>query len=88
MCSFDQGRNPGTVIKNIKSFTAIRIIDKIINNDRESRKNIFLLAFLGFWLLTISHSATRIAAPAFIYVLALLQINFNGKDSIIENDSV
>ena len=54
----------------------------------KNKKNIFLLAFLGFWLLTISHSATRIAAPAFIYVLALLQINFNGKDSIIENDSV
>jgi REP element-mobilizing transposase RayT len=45
MCSFDQGRNPGTVIKNIKSFTAIRIIDKIINNDRESRKNWMLDVF-------------------------------------------
>ena len=55
---------------------------------KKNKKNIFLLAFLGFWLLTINHSATRIAAPVFIYALALLQINFNGKDSTIENDTV
>jgi hypothetical protein len=32
ICSFINNANPGMVIKNIKSFTAIKIIDAIINN--------------------------------------------------------
>jgi putative transposase len=39
ICSFTNGANAGLIIKNIKSFTAIRIIDAIINNNSESRKN-------------------------------------------------
>ena len=38
------------------------------------RRNVFLFAFVGFWFLTINHSAMRIAMPAFIYGLALLQV--------------
>jgi putative transposase len=38
ICSFINKNDPGLVLKNIKSFTAIRIIDAIINNPRESRK--------------------------------------------------
>lgn len=38
ICSFINNKDPGLVIKNIKSFTAIRLIDAIINNQQESRK--------------------------------------------------
>lgn len=39
-----------------------------------NRRNILFYSFYGFWLLTINHSAMRIAAPAFIYALCLLNI--------------
>jgi hypothetical protein len=38
------------------------------------RRNIYFYAFLIFWFATINHSAMRIAAPAFFYGLALLQV--------------
>jgi hypothetical protein len=40
----------------------------------ENRNNIFFYAFFGFWFATINHSAMRIAAPGFIYGLALLYV--------------
>lgn len=40
------------------------------------RTQIFALAFTVFWLLTINHAAMRIAAPAFVYALALLKVYF------------
>lgn len=33
------GNEPGMVLKNIKSFTALKIIDAIIKNPKESRKD-------------------------------------------------
>lgn len=42
----------------------------------ENKFNMFLLCFVLFWLLTINHAAMRIAAPAFVYSLSLLNINF------------
>ncbi|MBP4141529.1 O-antigen ligase family protein [Flavobacterium sp. P4023] len=36
--------------------------------------NMFLLCFVFFWFLTINHAAMRIAAPAFVYSLALLNV--------------
>jgi putative transposase len=45
ICSFVNGSDPGRVIKNIKSFTAIKIIDAIINNNQESRKQWILDIF-------------------------------------------
>ena len=39
-----------------------------------SKPNRYLLPLFFFWLLTINHSSMRIAAPAFIYGLALIQI--------------
>jgi REP element-mobilizing transposase RayT len=45
ICSFINNTDPGMVIKNIKSFTAIKIIDAIINNSRESRKRWMLDLF-------------------------------------------
>lgn len=41
-----------------------------------NKQNIFVLAFLVFWLLTINHAAMRIAAPAFIYALSLVKVQF------------
>ncbi len=40
------------------------------------RRNIYFIPFFIFWLLTIGHSSMRIAAPAFIYGLALLNISY------------
>lgn len=41
-----------------------------------NQTQIFALIFTTFWLLTINHAAMRIAAPAFVYSLALLRVNF------------
>jgi hypothetical protein len=41
----------------------------------ENKFNMFLLCFVLFWFLTINHAAMRIAAPAFVYSLSLLNIN-------------
>ncbi|MFV8372598.1 O-antigen ligase family protein [Flavobacterium sp. LB2P74] len=40
----------------------------------ENKFNMFLLCFVAFWFLTINHAAMRIAAPAFVYSLSLLNI--------------
>lgn len=40
-------------------------------------RNIFIIPFILFWFLTINHSAMRIAAPGFIYGLALLKVKFD-----------
>ncbi len=39
------GNEPGMVLKNIKSFTALKIIDAIIKNPKESRKEWMLSIF-------------------------------------------
>ena len=39
-----------------------------------NRTNLYLFSFVAFWFLTINHSSMRVAAPAFIYGLALLSI--------------
>jgi hypothetical protein len=48
---------------------------------KRSNKNLFFYAFLVFWFATINHSAMRLAAPGFIYALALLHVT-NDKNSI------
>ena len=45
----------------------------------KGRKNIYFYPFLIFWGLTIAHSSMRIAAPAFIYALCLLNIDYAPK---------
>ncbi|OYX27785.1 MAG: hypothetical protein B7Z06_03400 [Flavobacteriales bacterium 32-35-8] len=44
-----------------------------------NRSNLFFYSFYIFWLLTINHSAMRIAAPAFIYALCLLHVTYEGR---------
>ncbi|OZV67589.1 hypothetical protein CA834_11610 [Winogradskyella aurantia] len=41
--------------------------------------NFFFYAFLAFWFATINHSAMRIAAPGFVYALALLNVNYEKR---------
>jgi REP element-mobilizing transposase RayT len=45
ICSFDAKQEPGLVLKNRKSFTAIKLIDAIIKNPKESRKEYMLNLF-------------------------------------------
>lgn len=45
-----------------------------------NKQNIFVLAFLIFWLLTINHAAMRLAAPAFIYALSLLKVSLTDEN--------
>jgi hypothetical protein len=49
----------------------------------ENSFNMFLLCFVAFWFLTINHAAMRTAVPAFVYSLALLnvQLGMNRKVS-------
>lgn len=44
-----------------------------------NKRNLFFYAFLGFWFATINHSAMRIAAPGFIYALALLNVKYEKR---------
>jgi hypothetical protein len=45
ICSFHAKQEPGMVLKNMKSFTAIKLIDVIINNPKESRREYMLNLF-------------------------------------------
>jgi hypothetical protein len=47
-----------------------------------NKQHIYMISLLLFWLLTISHSAMRIAAPAFIYSLTLLKVFIQEEPSI------
>ena len=38
------------------------------------KSNLYLFPFIAFWFLTINHSSMRIAAPAFVYGLALISL--------------
>nr|WP_321223027.1 O-antigen ligase family protein [uncultured Psychroserpens sp.] len=50
------------------------LIFKPLDLRSRNRKNYYFFAFLAFWFATINHSSMRIAAPAFIYALALLNV--------------
>jgi hypothetical protein len=48
----------------------------------DNKQNIYVFCCILFWLLTINHAAMRIAAPAFIYSLALLKVSINEKTAL------
>lgn len=52
----------------------IILIFKPIDFRSANKRNYYFYAFLCFWFATINHSSMRIAAPAFIYALALLNV--------------
>lgn len=47
-----------------------------------NKQNIFVFSFVVFWILTINHAAMRLAAPAFIYALSLLKVQFVDETSV------
>lgn len=47
-------------------------------------QNIYFFSFYVFWLLTINHAAMRIAAPAFVYALTLLKVQFKPVEKSVE----
>ena len=50
-----------------------------------NKTNLFFYSFYLFWLLTINHSAMRIAAPAFIYGLCLLNISYEKSNNKLQD---
>lgn len=50
------------------------LIFKPLNIRAINKQNYYFYAFLAFWFLTINHMSMRIAMPAFIYALALLNV--------------
>lgn len=54
----------------------------------KNKKNIYLLPLFGFWLLTINHSGMRIAAPAFLYGLALFDIELKKRNEAVDGEAV
>ena len=47
-----------------------------------NRKNYLFYSFYGFWFLTINHSSMRVAAPAFLYALVLLNVMHEPKNTV------
>ena len=68
-------------------FALLTLIFSPILSKLGGRKNIWFWPFLAFWGLTIAHSSMRIAAPAFIYALCLLNIEFDKPNRKIEEPS-
>lgn len=54
----------------------------------DNKMHLFLLSFFFFWLLTINHAAMRLAAPGFIYALALLKIVPEKKENEEEKNTL
>lgn len=46
-------------------------------------RNIFIISFVVFWALTINHAAMRLAAPAFVYALSLLNVKFTQENETV-----
>lgn len=63
-------------------FSLLILIFTPIVSRINGRKNVYFYPFFIFWALTISHSSMRIAAPAFIYALGILNINYDAKKKI------
>lgn len=47
-----------------------------------NRRNYLFFSALAFWFLTINHSSMRIAAPALIYALCLLNVTYEKRNPI------
>jgi len=52
----------------------------------ENSFNMFMLCFVTFWFLTINHAAMRTAIPAFVYSLALLNVQLGGPKKVKVSD--
>lgn len=55
----------------------------------QGRHNPYFWPFLAFWFLTIGHSSMRVALPAFVYALSLLNVTYESeKDDIIHREPI
>ncbi|MCF6131132.1 O-antigen ligase family protein [Flavobacterium wongokense] len=63
--------------------TPLLLFLKNKQNLYKDKQNIYLICFFVFWLLTINHSAMRVAAPSFIYALVLLSIKKDDEVSSV-----
>lgn len=70
----------------IAAFIILLIVPFLLR--MENSKNIYFYSVLIFWLLTINHSAMRIAFPSFIYGLSLLNVDFQKKKRLKPNDII
>jgi hypothetical protein len=50
------------------------LVIKPLDFRARNKRNVFFYAFLAFWFATINHSGMRIAAPSFLYALALVNV--------------
>lgn len=55
------------------------LLFKPLDYRSRNKRNYLFYAFLGFWFATINHSSIRLAAPAFIYALALLNVTYENN---------
>ncbi|SDS68320.1 O-antigen ligase like membrane protein [Formosa sp. Hel1_31_208] len=55
------------------------LIFKPLDLRSQNKRNYYFYAFLCFWFATINHSSMRIAAPAFIYALTLLNVTYEKR---------
>jgi hypothetical protein len=53
------------------------LIIKPLDYHASNKRNLFFYAFFAFWFATINHSGMRIAAPAFLYALCLLNVTYD-----------
>ena len=60
---------------------AILIVYPLLYRIR-NRNNYLFFSALAFWFLTINHSSMRIAAPALIYALCLLNITYEKRNPV------
>ncbi|MEH1008517.1 O-antigen ligase family protein [Winogradskyella sp. ECml5-4] len=63
------------------------LIIKPLDFRSKHKQNYYFYAFLCFWFATVNHSSMRIAAPAFIYALALLNVT-NEKPSLYRKRTI
>lgn len=49
----------------------------------QGRKNIYFWSFFLFCFLTMGHSSMRVAAPAFIYALCLLNVDYASEKKVV-----
>ena len=47
-----------------------------------NKQNIFVFSFVVFFFFSINHAAMRLAAPAFVYALSLLKVQFEDETTV------
>lgn len=70
-------------------FSLLTLIFAPIITMLQGRRNIYFWPFLAFWFLTIGHSSMRVALPAFVYALCLLNVIYEPeKETVVHREPV